>query len=263
MKTSSLLVAASVLAFGAAANASSFSYSISSGSGSNNFAADATFTFTSNGDNTTTLDIQLQNTGTGANTGSGWLTGLFFDLAGSPTLNYAGLGGDSSDGYNDLVDWQLNAGTTEDWASLTAASYWALEDDASSYLDGSGSSPDVGGQEFALYAAGHFNLPGSASSAPFVSGENIGGQDGGIVNSNTQINNANHAPYVLDGLWVSFTIDGDYAADENSLSNLWFQYGTSASQPGFAVVTAPVPPAAWAGGIGLIAAGIMRRRMAS
>jgi len=243
-----LTVTASAMCVTAATHASSVTYALNSGT----YQASATFLFD---DATNTLGIQLVNTGAGTN-GNGWLTGLFFDLAGSPTMTYSGMGAGS---FNQLVDADLNGPSVGDpWEHHTADMYWALEQDAEAYLPDS-----VGDQEYALYAAGFFNLPGSAAAAPLVPGHGIAinGQDGGIVNDQVTINNDNHEPYVLDGVWFNWTLDVDDDFDlAGSLSNVFLQYGTSSSQPGFSVVVVPLPPAAWAGGIGLIAAGFMRRR---
>jgi len=242
-----------VLAITGVTHASSVTYAINSGG----YSASATFMYDS-GSNT--LGIQLENTGAGTD-GNGWLTGLFFDLADSPTMTYAGMG---SSPFNQLVGADLNGPVVGDpWENHTADMYWALEQNAEAYLPDS-----VGDQDFALYAAGFYNLPGDAATAPLEPGQGIeiNGQDGGIVNDQVQINNDNGEPYVLDGIWFNWTLE--VSADFNladSLSNIAFKYGTSDSQPVFSGEITdpsmiPLPPAAWAGGIGLIAAGFMRRR---
>lgn len=215
------------------------------------FAAEARFVFDDSGA-TTTLDVQLRNVGGTDERGNQWLTGLFFDLAGSPTLAYSGLGGDAVDGFNDLVDRDLDPYAPVNGED--AAHYWGLAQDAQTNLAG------VGGQAYALHAAGFHGL--GTGVLDEVPGVTTGvGRDGGIVNGAANIP-GNVDPYVFGGLWLTFDL-GDYDLSAAAISNVLFHYGTDASQPGFAgdvTAVVPVPPAAALGVVGLGVVGLRRRR---
>ena len=88
-QTLRLVVAAALvtaLAGNVYADELSFNFALSNGTQS----ASADFTFSDAGSGPVTLNIVLTNTMT-TNAGPNWLTGLFFNLAGSPTLTYQGL----------------------------------------------------------------------------------------------------------------------------------------------------------------------------
>ena len=210
---------------------------IYSGTASGGQSADANFIFSSSG-GVTTLSIQLISTTAQPYTGGAGnqhLTGLFFDLAGinSSSFSYNGLVSDPA--FNNLIENDFTDWTTD---STTADQYWGFNDMTS---DTSASSllSSTGGQEFALFAAGFFDLPDIGSL--LVSGaEPIDGADGGIINFAEA--SGTPEPKIEDGLWVSFDL-GAYAFDENSLSNIFFQWGTDSSQPGTPGTLIPLPPA--------------------
>jgi hypothetical protein len=213
------------------------------------FSATANFIFDDSG-GSTTLGIQLINTGGTDEPGNQWLTGLFFDLAESPTMTYTGLGGTDADAFNDLVDTDLDPFLGG--ANIDAGDYWWLDQDASDAIQ------DRGGQDYALYAAGFFSFDGAALDDD-LGAPSPQGRDGGIVNGATGIP-GNGAPFVWSGAWFTFDL-GDYDLAQAAVSNVYFKYGTSEDQPGFAAVVVPVPPAVLIGGLGLAAASILRRRV--
>ena len=144
------------MAFTPATNAETFSFS---GTASGGQSADANFIFSSSG-GVTTLSIQLIRTTaqpypyTGG-AGNQHLTGLFFDLAGinSSSFSYNGLVSDPA--FNDLINNDFTSWTGD---STTADQYWAFND-MTSDTSASTNLSSVGGKEFALFAAGFFDLP--------------------------------------------------------------------------------------------------------
>ena len=142
------------MAFTPATNAETFSFS---GTASGGQSADANFIFSSSG-GVTTLSIQLISTTAQPYTGGAGnqhLTGLFFDLAGinSSSFSYNGLVSDPA--FNDLINNDFTSRTGD---STTADQYWAFND-MTSDTSASTNLSSVGGQEFALFAAGFFDLP--------------------------------------------------------------------------------------------------------
>ncbi|MCZ6835412.1 MAG: hypothetical protein O7G85_06520 [Planctomycetota bacterium] len=216
------------------------------------FSATANFNFDDSG-GSTILSIQLTNTGGTDEAGNAWLTGLFFDVVGSPDMTYVGLGGDGSDSFNDLVYNDLSTYTPV--AGEDAAHFWGLNDEAQTNLASTGS------QEYALYAAGFFGLPtGNTDMLDYVAGgpdPQPDGPDGGIINTATTTGGPE--PKILNGIWLVFDL-GQYAFDESSVSNVWFQYGTDNDQPGFGKLI-PVPLALPLGLAGLAGIAVGRKRL--
>ena len=135
-------------------NAETFSFS---GTASGGQSADANFIFSISG-GITTLSIQLISTTTQPYTGGAGnqhLTGLFFDLAGinSSSFSYNGLVSDPA--FNDLINNDFTSRTGD---STTADQYGAFND-MTSDTSASTNLSSVGGKEFALFAAGFFDLP--------------------------------------------------------------------------------------------------------
>jgi hypothetical protein len=248
-----LATAAFAVAGAGSAQASVITVMVSGNDGP--FSADAVFTFNDNGA-TTTLGIQLTNTGGTDDPGNAWLTGLFFGLAGSPTMTYTGLGGDGSDSFNDLVNNDLSTYTA--LAGEDADHFWGLNQEAQTNLD------STGGQEYALFAAGFFSLPsGNTDVLDFTAGgpsPQPDGSDGGIINTAT--GTGGPEPKILDGIWFTFDL-GDYQFSLASVDNVWFQYGTSSDQPGFCAgdcVSLPEPGTLSLLLIGFAGVAWMRRR---
>ncbi len=145
-------IAVAGLAMASNANAAELTLSTSLTNGTQ--AATANFIFDDSG-GSTTLSIQLINdmTVTGEGTNPQWLQGVFFDLAGSPTMSYVGMGGDGTDDFNDMI--QLYDGATSSdpdtfspYTDVTVDHFWGLRDDIS------GGELPFGDQQYGLGAAG-------------------------------------------------------------------------------------------------------------
>lgn len=228
-------------------------------------AATAYFTFNDDGA-TTTLSIMLINdmTVTGDGTNPQWLQGLFFNLVGAPTLTYTGLGGDSTDAYNDMVILQPGA-TDSDPDSISAYTdytvdhFWGLRQDLSA-----GDLP-FGSQQYGLGAAG-FGIFSESDVLNFQVGgpvPQLDGSDGGILSGTMLSSGSINLPdghtdreMVDGGIWLTFDL-GAYTFDENSLSDIAFVFGTSFSE----IVLVPVPLALPVGLIGLAGMIVGRKRL--
>jgi hypothetical protein len=250
-------VGAFALACTARAGEVSFTQSFTNGTQS----ASATFVFNDDGP-TTTLSIMLTNTMT-ANGNPSWLCGLFFDLAGSPTMSYTGLGGDGSDAFNDMVVIQNGSGSNPDSSSpyntVIVDHFWGLDQNI-----GDGLLP-FGSQQYGLGAAGFgvfasttvLNLQ-AGGPLPQLDGSDGGILSGGMLDAGTlNIPNGHTGrPMVDGGIWLTFDL-GEYDLDGAAVSDVVFVYGTSFGE----VVLIPVPAALPLGIAGLAGLLIGRKRL--
>lgn len=187
-----------------------------------NLSASADFTIS--GGN---LDIHLVNTSsTPVSDNPDVLTGLFFDVSGAPTLTADSINLDGSSSY---VNTSVNS------PSGVLGDHWA-------YTSGSITGPSSGGTyEYGIGAAGFgvFN-----SSDTFTgSGGSPDGVDYGLVGvlSGSPTNGLKHnGPQVENG--VNIVLDGSLTGNE-TISNVWFQYGSAFSgEPGFPGTPPSTPP---------------------
>jgi len=229
------------LAGAAQAGEVSFTESISNGVQS----ASATFTFNDDGP-TTILTIQLTNTMT-SNGGPQWLTGLFFDIAGSPTLTY-----DSSGLIASMIT--LSGTTQTAYTTVDADHFWALRDDLSGL--------PFGDQEYGLGSAG-FDVFGSSDILNFQAGgptPQPDGTDGGILADIAGLDipdGHDGKPFVLGSLWLTFDL-GSYDIDDAAVSDVAFVFGTGFDET---VLLVPVPLALPLGLAGLAGVVLGRRRL--
>ena len=255
--------AAILLATFAAASAQASTVT-GSGAGFNGATLEAQATFDLAGD---FLTITLTNIATsdeetgGLDTPTNTLTGLFFDLNGSPTLTTvsATVAGGSS---------VIQAGTCVPGPCVGAT-------------DMSGEWGYSGSQDFS-FTGGPSAGYGIASPGYLTTGlsENIGNFNNGGAGPNlddpTSLDGINFGivssagtynpngglasdPLVQDS--IVFVLSGASGLTMADVSNVSFQYGTSFGEP---IVTVPVPTAVWLFGSGLLGlVGVARRRKSS
>ena len=236
------------LAGNAYADELSFHFELSSGPHS----ASADFTFSDAGPGPVTLNIVLTNT-MSTNDGPNWLTGLFFDLAGSPTLTYVPF---SADG--DMIT--LEGTTPTPYTLADAGNFWAYRDD----FAGSGELP-FGDQQYGLGAAGldifglqdilnHPNVPGDILPQP-------AGSDGGILADivGLEVPEGHEGrPFVLGSLVFTFLLEGVLDLDALSVSDVAFLFGTGFDEE---VLLIPLPLPVAMAGAGLMIVVCFRRRL--
>lgn len=238
-----LLATASCMA-GMVANATPITFSGSSG----NLAAEATFDV-----NGTSLVVTLVNTSTtDPKYATDILTGVIFNVAGSPNLNKdtgsAVLGSGSS---------VFHGPTPSTDAGGVIGGEWGFVDNAAQY-----------GASYAIYAAGYFSgtarFPGSNLQGP----DSVDGLQYGITTlSDTQANDApgNNMDQGLVKNSVAFTLPGLPSGFDPSLSisDVTFQYGTALGEGHFS--GDPVPDGGTTAallGVGLVGIGFLARRKA-
>ncbi len=219
----------------------SFFFEVSNGTQS----ADALFTFSDDGGGSPTLQIVLTNTASN-NDGPSWLTGLFFDLAGSPELNNGSAAGDMI---------TLDGTTQTPWGG-DPSSMWAFDDDMSGELP-------FGDQQYGLGAAG-FDVFGPSDllegGGPHPQ---PGGVDGGILPDIDGLTVPGHHgdAFALGSLVFTFWLDDNFDIFSADVSNVAFAWGSGFNEIVLTSVVVPLPPAAALGlaGLGLVAIG--RRRV--
>lgn len=234
-------------------------------------AATVNFIFNDDGA-TTTLSVQLINdmTATGALGSPQWLQGVFFNISGTPTMTYTGLGGNGSDGFNDLIevtDGGAGFDTISSWSMLGTDSitpvladhFWGLRQDFSA-----GDLP-FGSQTYGLAAAG-LGVFSESNVLNFVTGgpvPQLDGPDGGILSGNLIDGGIldipsgiaeNHDPMLDGGLWLTFDL-GSYDITSASVTDVFFQFGTSFGE------VIPLPLAFPLAALGLVGIAFGRRRI--
>ncbi len=183
-----------------------------------NLSASADFTIV--GGN---LDIHLVNTSiTPVSNNPDVLTGLFFDVSGAPSLTAGSINQDGSSSY---VNTSVNP------PSGALGDHWA-------YTSGSITGPSSGGTyEYGIGAAG-FGVFGPSDTFTGLGGS-PGGVDYGLVGvlGSPSLGLKNNGPQVQNG--VDIVLDGSLTGNE-TISNVWLQYGSAFNEPGFPG-TPPVP----------------------
>lgn len=195
-----------LLALPIAAHAGTFN--LNSTSGGYTYKAQADFTYSGS-----ILTLVLKNTQNSNLVSAGnaqILTGLFWNMNRTVTASTANISAGSS-----YVDGNGNALGTP---SETPAQHWARKQGAPSW--GGGANYGIGAAGF-----GHFG-PGDA----FASGGSnpvLNGVDWGIIGGNWNIP-GNESPFILNSMTFTFNIGTGF--DVNSISNVWFQYGSGFSE---------------------------------
>jgi hypothetical protein len=182
--------------------------------------ASATFSITSGGD----LDIVFKNLQTTAASGNAAvLTGLFFDVSGSPTFSRTGSSIDANG--SSYVNGSLSGVLGDHWASKF----------------GSTLSGAPGSAKYGVGAAAFSPLFGSGDTFS-GSGGSVNGVDYGLVGPGGPGNvNSNQGPQLQNS--VHIVLHPTVALSSNAvISNVWFNYGSALSgEPSFPGV--PAPPA--------------------
>ncbi len=259
MKSYQFLVAAALAVVGGAvatATASSISQTFSASQG--NHSAEATFTFSDAGSGKTSLNIKLTNT-MSSNTGPNWLTGLYFDLAGSPELTYQSATGD-------LVKF---SGTTPNpYSDQLPGQYWAYNGAIQN-----GQLP-FGSQQYGLSAvgAGVFNNdmmlePGGPHPQPNGVDGGIVGDFSGVTVPNGHQNQGN--AFLLGSIEFNFLIEGMNYAD-GLAGSVAFHFGSGFDEVTFGsngsgsdeIILIPLPAPVLMGVVGLIGLVGVRRGLA-
>ncbi len=236
------------LAGNAYADELSFDFALSNGTQS----ASANFTFSDAGGGPVTLNIVLTNTMT-TNGGPNWLTGLFFNLAGSPTLNYQSTAGDMIT----LEGTTQSPYTYPDGSPGLPANFWAFRQDP----DLPGELP-FGDQEYGLGAAG-LDIFGLNDILDFPDAFLLpqpAGSDGGILADivGLEVPEGHEGrPFVLGSLEFVFELEGIYDLSQVGVSDIAFIFGTGFDE----VVLIPLPLPVAMAGAGLMIVVCFRRRL--
>jgi hypothetical protein len=209
---------------------------------SGDHSATASFEFIGN-----QLHITLTNTMTSIDNPS-WLTGLFFDIAGSPTINSGSADADLE--YLGIFGWQ-------DYNSHTASQMWAFDDNI-----GAGELP-FGDQQYGLGAAGYDVFGPGDMLAPGGPGSQPNGIGGGILPDIAGL-------FVPPGHWykpfaigsVHFVLNLPNGFGEAGISNVVFAFGSGFDEIYFPAsgVVVPLPAALPMGLAGLAGLLVIRRR---
>ena len=253
---SGLMVLTLGIAGFAHADTLSFSSSLSNGIQS----ATALFTF-DDGVNKS-LTVVLTNT-MSTNGGPQWLTGLFWNLTGADGLSIT-----PTSVKNDRVDGDMItlSGTTRTAYTARDRRFWAYRDDLSSGDYGSFLNSAFGGttRQYGLGAAG-FDVFGQSDILNFQ-GDPIpqpDGTDGGILADivGLQVPGGHEGtPFALANLTFLYDLNSDFLLSDFgdlAVTDIAFVFGTGFDE----VVLIPLPPAVWAGAIGLVGVVALRRRI--
>lgn len=199
---------------------------------------DGSYTYSGSADFTQSgnqLNIVFTNTATtAANFNRRVLTGLFFDLAGAPsmTANSAAITGGSS---------QINGGD----APANIGAHWAFK-------QGLGAN-QWGNANYGIGASGLAGTFGPGNTFPPGGGSPQGVDYGLVPTAGTSLG----IPLVKDSTTFTLNLPVSYTLTESSISNVWFQYG---SDPSEFFGNVPEPGTMAALGIGAIALLKKRRR---
>lgn len=196
--------------------------------------AKVTFTSLSSG----SMQITLQNMGSAAIAPSDILSAVFFNVSSSPTFT-------PTSAMIAPGSFLWNAPATYD-----VGKEWAL-------ATGSGphsTSYGIGSAGFGYFGAGNFSAGGNPTD----------GLNYGIINGKSASANSAVQTGILVDDTMKFTLNVPTNFTLDKISNVWFQYGTSLSEPSFqgvkqAAVPEPGPVAMLVGG-GFAAATLVFRR---
>jgi len=231
---------------GVTANAAEVSFDFALTNGIQSASANFTFDDGDGMQGGSYLTISLTNTMT-TNGGPQWLTGLFFNIAGSPTMTYQT---DSDVGQMITLD-----GITQSvYSAATAEHFWAYRDDLTGLLP-------FGDQKYGLASAG-FELFGEADVLNFDPDgptPQPDGTDGGILAdiSGLSVPNGHEGnPFVLGSLQLTFWIAG-LNLDDAGVSDVAFVFGTGFEE--VVLIPLPLPLAMAAAGFGIVA--VFRRKL--
>ena len=255
LRLATAAVMMTALAGNANADELSFNFALSNGTQS----ASADFTFSA--DNAlapVTLSIVLTNTMT-TNGGPNWLTGLFFDLAGSPTLDYK-----STDGQMITLDGTTQSDFFYDVGKTMPgqpADFWAYRGtDQNEFFPG---ELPFGDQQYGLGAAGLdvFGLSDILGAPPSFILPQPAGADGGILTARlpgelTVPEGHEGRPFVLGSLVFEFLLE-DFILSQAGVSDIAFIFGTGFDE----VVLIPLPLPVAMAGAGLMIVVCFRRRL--
>ncbi len=202
------------------------------------YSARATFT-----ENGPYLDLLIENTGAQVGDPGQVLTCAFFDLAGYPTLapHAASVGPGSVVLVDNVAASPATVDLNDEWAfrSNLGANQWGN----------------------AHYGAGATGLGGVFGPGDVFAGHangRPGGVDFGIVplGGTASQGGLRGREFIQNGVLLQFSLPDGYRFDESSVSNVWFQYGTS---PGETSVQA-VPEPCMLGALGFAFLAVARRR---
>ncbi len=211
-------------------------------------SATATFTFSDIGGDKT-LNILLTNTMT-TNAPPNWLTGVFFDIAGGPTLsNGSALAPDG------MVTFDASGSTP--YITNGPGNFWAFRQDLAGVLP-----PPFVGQQYGLGSAG-FNVFSSNDMLDLPVPVDIhpqrDGSDGGIVpffgGGETVPEGHFQTPFVLGSLAFDFDLPDLFDINAADASNVFFVFGTGFEE----IVLLPLPAALPMGLAGLLGVLLLRR----
>lgn len=238
----------SALAGNAYADELSFNFERSNGTHS----ASADFTFATGPPlGQSTLTISLTNT-MESNAGPNWLTGLFFNLAGSPTLDYV-----PDSAFAELGMITLEGTTQTEYTLADPGNFWAFRQDG----DLPGELP-LGDQEYGLGAAGLdiFGLQHILDTPPDFILPQPAGTDGGILADilGLEVPGGHEGrPFVLGALEITFLLPWDFDLSEAGVSDVGFLFGTGFEE----VYLIPLPLPLAMAGAGLMMVVCFRRRL--
>jgi len=227
-----------VTAVSTAALSSAFTFTGDKIVGGYEYKAEATFSQSGN-----SLNIILKNNAAQVQNPGEVLTCLFFDVKGVNALTpvSASLGGGSNVVVDNVVVTPANYNLNKEWAYVgnMGANQWG---GAKHGIGATGLSGTFGANDLFF---GHVNA-------------RPGGVDFGIVPTTGTANQGglNGRDFVNDTMLFSLSLPTGYVLDGKSISNVWFQYGTSPTEQTVAAVPEPASMTA----IGLGIAGLLARR---
>ncbi len=232
------------LAGNAYADELSFNFELSNGTQS----AGAGFTFSAADELApVTLRIELTNTMT-SNGGPNWLTGLFFNLADSPTLNYQSVAAA-------LGMITLEGTTQTEYLDAPPDHFWAYRDDLTGELPFRDQQYGLGAAGLDIFGFADILNPSGGGPLPQPAGT-----DGGILADIAGLSvPAGHEgrPFVLGSLEFEFLLPEGFVLAQAGAGDIAFVFGTGFEE----VVLIPLPLPVAMAGAGLMIVVCFRRRL--